>query len=245
MHTGLNLTIDIGNTSTNILLFDKDVVILRRKVKSLDVKLIERIVRKHKPVRSIICSVAKTPSAVRKFLSNNTAYLELNIDVGFPVKVNYKTPQSLGLDRLAGIIGAAKLFKGKSVLVIDLGTCIKYDFLTSKRAYIGGSISPGLRMRLSALHHYTEKLPLLEPENIRDFVGRSTKTSMLSGVQTGILAEMEGFISRYKKRYGSIKIILSGGDAGRFEGQLKIPIFAAPDLVCIGLNEILNFNAKN
>ncbi len=243
MIKGRNLCIDIGNTSTKVLVFEKDEVILRKNVKSLDLKLIELFIRKYQPERSMICSVTKTPASVRKYLQKKTAYLDLTVNLRFPVKVNYATPESLGLDRLAGIVGASKLFKGKSVLVIDLGTCIKYDFLSKSNSYEGGSISPGLHMRLSALHHYTDKLPLMKPENYKGFIGQSTKTSILTGVQIGILAEMEGFIARYKKSFGSLKIILSGGDAARFEGQLKIPIFAAPDLVCIGLNEIINFNA--
>lgn len=243
MIKGRNLCIDIGNTSTKLLVFENDEVILRKNVKSLDLKLIDLLIRKYKPERSMICTVAKTPVSVKKYLQKKTTYFDLSVNLRFPVKVNYATPESLGLDRLAGIVGASKLFKGKSVLVIDLGTCIKYDFLSKNNSYKGGSISPGLYMRLSALHHYTDKLPLLEPERTNGFIGKSTKTSILTGVQTGILAEMEGFIARYKKRYGSLKIILSGGDSTRFEGQLKIPIFAAPDLVCIGLNEIINFNA--
>ncbi len=243
MSFSVNLTIDMGNTSTKVLVFEKNAVVFRKVYKSFDMKAVRVLLDKFKPDSAIICSVVKTPSRLHTYLHRNTNLIELNNETLIPVKMMYDTPETLGPDRLAGIIGASELFPKRNVLVIDLGTCIKYDFLTAGKRYLGGSISPGLHMRLKALHYYTDRLPLLKPSEIKGFIGKSTKESILTGVQVGMLAEIEGFIMRYKKVHSHIKIILTGGDAPRFAEQLKIPIFAAPDLVGTGLNKILNFNA--
>jgi type III pantothenate kinase len=245
MSKSRNLTLDIGNTCSKVLVFEKDAVIMRKVYKSLDMKLVREILNKYKPLHSIICSVTKTPQALIQFLDRNTGLIELNSKTKLPIKIAYKTPETLGTDRLAGIVAASKLFPEKNVLVIDMGTCIKYDFINEGKQYMGGSISPGLHMRLKALHEYTGKLPLVKAEPFEGLIGRTTKGSILTGVQIGILAELEGFISRYKKSHTRLKVILTGGDASGFDEQLKIPIFAAPDLVSIGLNEIINFNAKS
>lgn len=245
MSKGVNLVLDLGNSATKLLVFDNEKIIFKKVYQIIEVKGIETLVKKYKPVSSIICSVIQTPSLLRTYLKQNTNLLEFNSKTPLSIKMSYKTPETLGQDRIAGIIGASKLFPGKSVLVIDLGTCIKYDFMTAKGNYKGGSISPGLYMRLKSLHDYTDRLPLVQPKSLRSFIGITTQSSILTGVQFGILSEIEGFIARYKKLEPKVKIILTGGDASRFATQLKIPIFAAPDLVGIGLNEILNFNVKN
>jgi len=238
------LTIDIGNSLTKLLVFDKDKILLRKVSKSLNLRMVTQLHRKYKVTGSIICSVSRTPASVKNYLKRNTKFIELKGTTRVPALVSYKTPETLGPDRLAGIIAASKLFPGKNVLVIDMGTCIKYDFLTARNVYFGGSISPGLEMRFKALHRFTGRLPLVVAEPQKGFLGRNTKESILTGVQTGIMAELEGFIARYKKEYGTVKVIMTGGDASRFAEQLKFRIFAAPDLVSIGLNEILNFNAR-
>ncbi|MBP6335355.1 MAG: type III pantothenate kinase [Bacteroidia bacterium] len=241
----IHLTIDNGNTSTKVVVFADDVIRFRKVYTSFTAKDLKSLYLRFKPDASIISSVTKLSSALLKFLRSREHFLDLSGKTPVPLKMSYKTPQTLGTDRLAGIVGVSKLFPKQNVLVIDLGTCIKYDFLSKKNKYIGGSISPGLNMRLKALHDYTGRLPLLKPSSVKGFEGSSTKESILSGVQVGIVAEMEGFISRYKKKYGLVKIVLTGGDAHCFAGQLKMSIFAAPDLVSIGLNEILIFNAES
>lgn len=244
MDQGTNLTIDIGNTCTKVLVYEKDVIVWRKTFETLTIKLLRDIYLKFKPLNSILCSVNSTPAPIRAFLQKNTRFIELSGKTKVPVKITYKSPATLGADRLAGIVGASKIFPSKNVLVIDMGTCIKYDFLTSRNKYPGGSISPGLHMRLKALHTFTDRLPLLQPTKIHGLVGKNTNESIQTGVQLGILAEMEAFIADYKKQFGSLKVILCGGDAPRFASQLKMPIFAAPELVSFGLIEILKFNAQ-
>ncbi len=130
----------------------------------------------------------------------------------------------------------------EGVVIIDAGTCIKYDFVDSKKQYKGGNISPGLSMRFVAMHKLTGKLPLVKIHDPGKLIGTSTVTAIQSGVFNGMIEEIKGIISLYKNEYRQVKVILTGGDAHRFAGQLNLSIFAASDLVNIGLNEIIKYN---
>ena len=235
----MELCIDAGNTRTKLAVFRNNEIVYRRVYRSVRVSDLRSLFLRFEIQTSIISSVRKTPAAIVRYLRSRGKLIQLGSRTILPLKNRYQTPETLGNDRLAIAAGIAKLFKGKNVLAIDLGTCIKYDFVNSRNEYLGGSISPGLTMRFRALHKYTSRLPLITPDATRSFIGRSTRESILTGVQNGILNEVKGFIGSYKKEYGSVKVVLSGGDADRFAGQLKLPIFAASDLVLTGLHEIL------
>jgi type III pantothenate kinase len=129
--------------------------------------------------------------------------------------------------------------------VIDAGTCIKCDFIDQEGSFQGGSISPGVKMRLEALNHYTAKLPLIEKKNIDFIVGKTTEESILNGVMNGALFEIEGFIENYIKIFPQLNVILTGGDLGSFESKIKQHIFVVPNLVLLGLNKILLYNLSN
>jgi type III pantothenate kinase len=128
--------------------------------------------------------------------------------------------------------------------VIDAGTAITFDFITSGGEYLGGSISPGIRMRYKALHTFTGRLPLLETGETAKLIGGTTPESIHSGVLNGVAIEVEGTVQRYLKEYPTLRIILSGGDHNYFDKQLKVKTFAAPNLVLEGLNFILNYNLE-
>ena len=160
-----------------------------------------------------------------------------------PVKNLYKSANTLGSDRLASAVGGNFLFPNKNVLVIDAGTCIKYNFINNKNEYIGGAISPGLQMRFKALHTFTARLPLLDiDENYDAIIGTTTNESILSGVEMGAVAEMQSFVDQYKQQYSDVVCLLTGGDANFFEKRLKKPIFADQFLILKGLNIILENN---
>lgn len=164
-----------------------------------------------------------------------------------PIKNLYKSPETLGKDRLAAIVGAMSIFPNNNLLTIDAGTCITMDFLNKKAEYFGGSISPGIQMRLKAMHSYTSKLPelLWTDEGRPELIGDTTASSMLSGAVNGTLAELKGSIQLYLKKYRDLKILLTGGDSSFFEKELKNGIFADSNLVLKGLNEILLYNREN
>ena len=178
------------------------------------------------------------------FLKKQKNFIELNHNTKIPITNKYKTPETLGYDRLASVIGAAKLYPKKNILVIDIGTCIKFNFINSKKEFLGGSISPGLSMRFKALHEFTAKLPLLDLDFVNDFVGNTTEQSIKSGVLYGIIGELRDMIKMYQKRFSNLVVVVTGGDELKFLFLLKLNIFAEPNLIATGLNEILKHNVK-
>jgi type III pantothenate kinase len=159
-----------------------------------------------------------------------------------PFTNDYLTPETLGYDRIALVSAAASQFPDKNVLVIDVGTCITYDFLNSEGHYKGGSISPGIDMRYKALNHFTEKLPLLDANTPQSLTGNSTQTSIHSGVINGVAFEIDGIIDAYKQENQDLTVILTGGNAHFLRDRLKNTIFANPNFLLEGLNFLLEQN---
>ena len=123
-------------------------------------------------------------------------------------------------------------------------TCLTIDFITKEKVYKGGRISPGIVMRYQALHQFANQLPLCSISPASGLMGYDTESSIISGVQQGILAEVSEIINVYKKENKETIICVTGGDCFFFEKELKSSIFANPNLVMIGLNEILEVTTK-
>lgn len=168
-----------------------------------------------------------------------------------PLRVAYTPPHTLGADRLAGAVGAASLRPGQDTLFVDAGTALKLDLVTADGTYHGGSIGPGLRMRLRALHEFTGRLPLLAlpaPGEAVQLIGADTASSLLSGVLNGVAAEVRGLVAEYRRRYPGLGLLLTGGDAGHLAAALAPAggrIFAVPELVLLGLDKILRYNVED
>ncbi len=244
----MNLIIDLGNTFSKIAICDNPdcIGIEIKKYTSLKKNDLQKIKLKHPNIKkSILSSVINHNKELANFLSNNFSnFIELNSNTKLPVENQYKTKHTLGNDRIALVVGANKLFPDTNILVIDTGTAITYDFINTKNQYTGGNISPGLSMRFKALHTYTKKLPLLSKQNKFSLLANDTENAIISGVQNGIVFEIEEYINRLKNQYNDLKVILTGGDVFFFEKKLKSNIFVEPNLVFIGLNRILDFNVK-
>jgi type III pantothenate kinase len=162
-----------------------------------------------------------------------------------PLRNAYATPHTLGADRLAAAVGAAGLRPGQATLIVDAGTALKMDVVTADGTYHGGSIGPGLNMRLRALHTFTGRLPLLElphADATIPLTGDSTTSSLLSGVVNGAVAEITGFITQYQRLYPGLGVLLTGGDATFLAARLPARIFVVPELVLLGLNRILAYH---
>lgn len=240
----MNLVIDIGNSAAKAAVFDGYQLIDVYRFDRQAFHTLRTFTAVHSPAKVIVSNVGNPISPEEKKILNEWQTLYLTEDLNVPLKNNYLTKETLGNDRLATMVGAGVLYPGQNVLVIDAGTCITCDLLESGDQYSGGSISPGIKMRLDALHSYTGNLPLVEPEPYPDYIGRDTKTSMLAGVMGGILLEIDGIITAYKSSVNDLKVIATGGDHKFFVDNLKNEIFAIPNLVLIGLNKILDYNAK-
>ena len=240
----MNIVIDIGNSKTKIALFDKGKLSLLKIFDKNNFNALKLFVtRCSGNEKVILSSVIRENKKLNGFLKNKfNCFIELKPSTPFPIKNKYFTPLTLGNDRMANVVASANLFPNRNVLVIDTGTCLKFDFIDKKKKYHGGAISPGMMMRYKSLKAFTAKLPLVNPSKKVLRIGNSTKTSIISGVQNGMAAEMDGMISGLRKKYNSLAVILTGGDASFFVNRLKNPIFAIPNLTLHGLNEILNFN---
>ncbi len=241
----MKLIIDIGNTRIKAALFEQNELKDFFVFDSTSALLASDIFKKYSISHSIIGSVVNEIDAFIEQLGQQINVILFTDKTLTPIKNLYKSAHTLGSDRLAGAVGGNLLFPNTNVLVIDAGTCIKYNFVNSNNEYIGGAISPGLQMRFKAMHTFTSRLPLLEiNKNYDNIIGTNTSESILSGVEIGTVEEMQGFITQYQQLYPDIRCVLTGGDTEFFEKRLKKPIFADQFLILKGLNTILEYNVK-
>jgi type III pantothenate kinase len=241
----LKICIDWGNTLVKVAFFDAQNQLLSKHhlQEGNAVEEIAGLVNTHRPSTGILCSVHQQSNEVVPLLQEKLSYfLQLDADARLPI-LNAYHADTLGMDRVALATAAHVLFPDKNNLVVSLGTCITYNLVQKTKAFRGGAISPGLHMRLKALHHYTDKLPEVSPEGPLLLLGYDTDTAIRSGVVWGMTAEIEGMIAAFAAEYPDFNVVLTGGDAPLFQGKLKCKIFADPDFLLKGLNFILNTNA--
>jgi type III pantothenate kinase len=243
--TELNWCIDIGNTRFKSGIFSRDEMIefTSGTPKELPGR-VRSVLKEHDPAGLIVCTTRKKiPSAIRKLGKGMKSYIELSHETPLPIVVDYRTPETLGRDRMAAAVGANSLFPQEGNIVIDAGTCITYDFIDRNGHFLGGNIAPGIRMRLRAMHDYTANLPLADPEIPEDILGKTTLQALQNGAIRGTIYEIETFISQIRAKYGDLRVILTGGDANYFADYFNSKIFVVQNLVLIGLNKILQHNA--
>ena len=243
----MNLVIDIGNTFIKIFLFEYGKISFSHKISSNNTfkvfDLLDEIIQIKK---TIVSSVVALPEKFyNKLESFSKTTVILNENTMLPIKNKYLSKSSLGKDRIAAAVGANTIFPDTNVLIIDAGTALTIDFVSAKNEYLGGNISPGISMRFKALNTFTSKLPLFEKSENYYLTADNTKDAIISGVQNGIIFEIDAYINEYNKKYTDLKTILTGGDSFFFEHKLKNTIFAKPFLTAIGLNRILEHNAKH
>lgn len=239
----MNLIIDIGNTCCKIALYDGVTMKEFCKADNRQMEISDDWCSCCKIDKAIVSSVVGIPQNIEEQISKlSCPVVYFNATMPLPVKILYKTPQTLGVDRLAAVIGAQGEAPGKELLVIDAGSAITYDFLDAQGNYHGGNISPGVNMRLRALHEFTSKLPLVASAGDVPALGYNTETAIRSGVLRGVAHEIEGYIAEIKAKYPSVLIFLTGGDEKTLIYNIKSCIFADEFLVLKGLNRILTFN---
>ena len=240
----MNVVIDIGNTVAKIALFRENTFISKRVIDQLEViDYIKKLVFD----RGIISNVGNK-NLEKKLLAYYPNLVSLNTQFKFPINFAYETMNSLGLDRIANAVGAYVETADKNSLIIDIGSCLTFDFIDSNNCYHGGAISPGLNMRFKALNNFTENLPLLNLNSSKlKLIGSATNSSIISGVINGTIAEIKYNIYRYREKFKDLNVFITGGDSdfiisiAEFE---KNTIFAVENLTLIGLNAILDYNDK-
>ena len=244
------LLLDIGNTRAKAAVYDNGEILERVATTSPSQLEIGRLCSLY-GVDAAIASVVGTRPDFQSLLPASLLenFHQLTHNSRMPISIDYDTPQTLGMDRVAAAVGARQLCPDGALVVVDAGSCITIDLLDSDNRYRGGAILPGLLFRLRALHDYTAALPLVElspgernGDTATPMTGRSTRESIIAGVCNASLFEIEGFINAYKELCGDVKLFLTGGDAVFFAKQLFFPNFANSDMVFIGLNKILEMN---
>ncbi|HAQ65049.1 MAG TPA: pantothenate kinase [Bacteroidales bacterium] len=242
----MNLVIDIGNTRVKLALFEKEIMVAFAQNEELTIGWLEDFINTYvngtSSFTTIISSVAEEPDSIVKWLETQGKVIHLSQNIKVPLDIQYKSPETLGSDRLAGAVAAWNHYGPGNILVFQAGSCLTHEFLSKEGGFMGGAISPGMGMRFKSLHTFTSRLPLISHQEIRLLTGRTTEESILSGVINGMAAEIDGTINCYRDKYVELKVILTGGDLNYFDKRLKNSIFAHPNLVLDGLNLILRFN---
>lgn len=243
----MNLLFDIGNTRSKVAAWEGNSKIHEFVFLNIEVSDIRNIIKyTYKIDKVIVSSVANPDMKVLNFLENHfDNLLILNGNTPTPLKNYYESKNTLGPDRIAAVVGANYLYPNQNLLVIDSGTAITFDLVSSEGEHLGGNISPGIDMRFQALHNFTGKLPLVRKATQWDFIGYDTEKAIIAGVQNGIVFEINGYEAYASQNFENFIIILTGGNIEYFVKQIKNPIFVCPDLVFIGLNRILNYNVKD
>ncbi|MFN0034850.1 MAG: type III pantothenate kinase [Saprospiraceae bacterium] len=239
----MNLVFDIGNTRRKTGLFNENRLVETKVVTNWPTADVLEYCNQAGVRRVILSSVAAPDESLNETLAQYFDFLEFTHQTTLPFKNRYATPQTLGRDRLAAVAGAQALMPRQNCLVVDCGTCIKYDMLTNAGEYLGGNISPGAQMRARAMREFTARLPEVEMQMPPNFIGHSTETALQNGAFRGAALEIDGFVELFHKRFTPLKLLLTGGDAAFFQPFLNVAnLKIEPHLTLYGLNNILIFN---
>lgn len=241
------LAIDFGNTRIKSYVFNSHALVDFFSCDENNFKSeLNQILINYSQITAIIsCSVLHTDNTFFKNISKHILIKTIDRQWLFPFKNEYKTPNTLGIDRLVLAAGATYLFPNQNRLIIDIGTCITYDFIDLKNTYYGGAISPGISLRYKSLNAHTKKLPLLSLKIPDFYIGNTTNESIHSGIINGIEYEIDGFIEQYKTEFGSLTVILTGGDCEILAKRLKNSIFADAIFLAKSLQAIYHNNKTN
>lgn len=245
----MNLIIDQGNTSVKIALFDNEKISEIKTFSLTSKEAIKSYLKGLDYQKAIYSSVSLQDEELLTIISEyKSDNIILTHQTKLPITIEYATPHTLGVDRIAGAVGAREINKTEPTLIIDAGTAITYDYVTAQGVYKGGNIAPGISMRFKALNQYTKSLPLVEASNSYPPMGTNTTTAILSGVMSGVVYECEGYIAKISKKEPKLNVIITGGDHEMLYNQLKnstfVPLIDEEYLVLRGLNAILRYNVE-
>lgn len=241
----MNLVIDIGNTRVKTALF-KGNLLFKHKVYNTVSDILSDTLFLNEAENAIVGSVVDGLDGFYTALNDIVPTLVFTSQTKIPLTNLYQSASTLGSDRISASVGAYYLYPNTNVLVVDAGTCIKYNFTNSKNEYLGGGISPGIQMKFKALNQFTSKLPLVNQDSLyTELIGTNTQNSILSGVLNGTIAEIDSIINQYKSQFTNSICVLTGGDCEYLAKRLKNSIFAHQNLILKGLNDILNYNLEN
>ncbi|ANH83285.1 type III pantothenate kinase [Niabella ginsenosidivorans] len=236
------LCFDFGNTRKKVAIFEGNEIVKTLVLQDDTSGTIRSLIDTYKPKKSILSSVIHHNPEIETILQDRTRFHLLSYRSKLPITTPVGKPETIGADRLAIAAGGVHFYPDKNLLLIGLGTCITTNFVNKYKELIGGSISPGLEMRLRSLQYYTAQLPLITPQPDVPLMGYDTETNILSGVILGMAYELDGFIAAYEEKFDNFNVVLTGGDLQHLASHLKSRIFADPELIFKGLYAISEVN---
>ena len=240
----MNLTIDQGNSSAKVSVFDGNDIVAVARFDLLSISALVRIIKNYDVRAVAYSSVRKPDGRIMELLRKKVKkFIYLDENTPLPVKIDYDTPHTLGHDRIAAAVGAVTCAPGRNVLIVDAGTAVTLDIVTADGRFLGGNISPGLHMRFEALNNYTSRLPLVDYKGELPLIGHNTVTAIRAGVVGGLVSEIESFIDKISARIGGdLVVVFTGGDCKFLASQLSRKVKVVDNLLSIGLNRILSYN---
>lgn len=242
----MNLIVDIGNTLVKLAVFDGECIVAERSAERLLPSILDEVLAAWPAIdQAIVASTRGDGTEVASLIRARVGRcLEFTPEVRVPIANAYRTPTTLGRDRLAAAVGAATRYPGRNVLIVDFGTAVTFDLVSADATFRGGCISPGMTTRFKALHDYTAALPLCAPAPGDELLGLTTAEAIERGVMNSLRFEIEGYIACMMPEFADLLVIFTGGDAKYFVKRIKNTIFANWNLVFCGLNRILEHNAS-
>ena len=237
----MRLIIDIGNTNAKMAVVHKNRFLTVERHKEVTEEVLMPLLAQYPVTTAIYSSVhAGGETACAEWLSGKVKKLiHFTHKTAVPIKNLYGTPETLGCDRLAAALGAYTLFPATNCMIIDCGTAITIDFVGQDGEFLGGNISPGLQTRFNALHTAASSLPLGQVTDTPQAIGTNTDTAIEAGVLQGARYEIEGYIEQNTP----FNVVFTGGDALFFAKHIKSSIFVVFNLVLVGLNKVIDYNA--
>lgn len=244
------LTIDQGNSSAKVTVWDDEREVETRRIYSLSIEELIPMLEAIEIDSCAYCSVGHTDAkfleSLRRLLDGRMLVLTPLTPV--PIHIIYGTRSTLGNDRVAAAVGAYGLFEGEGSLVVDAGTAVTIDVVEGGGTFLGGNIAPGMRLRFSSLHEATSQLPLVDAEGEVSRFGHDTTTAIRCGVVGGMVSEIADAYAYASERYRCCHIVLTGNDAPLLLPLLEkrgLPVVAVPNLVGLGLLKIFRYNLNN
>lgn len=247
----MNLCIDQGNSRTKVALVDEGKIVKFFLYKTFLSSDVERLFSLYPITDSIISSVINIePSIVNTLHRLSRHFVLFDHQTPVPITNGYDTPETLGQDRLAAAVGAKALCPDENLLIIDAGSAITYDYVSSEGVYMGGNIAPGVKMRFTMLQRMTKKLPLVEAAEgeLIPLFGKNTRDAIAAGVLRGVAYEVKGYMRTLSGKVPHYVTYMTGGNAPMILSSVRPSrteerhLRHEKHLVLIGLNEILEYN---
>jgi type III pantothenate kinase len=241
------LVIDVSNSYAKLAFASRDRVSnpVRIPTSELSSKVVAEFLKRRQVKKLVVSSVVpKKNSAISKAVQNKAQVLWLDWKLKLGITVDYPKPESIGADRLANAAAVADLC-GCPAIVVDFGTAVTFDVVSSERSYIGGVIAPGLEAMTNYLYQRTALLPRLSLKEPHRAVGKSTVEAKRAGAIFGYRGLVREILARIRAEQFSrkkIAVVATGGYARLVAGQLPEVGMIHPHLTLEGLRIVGNLN---